>query len=411
MSQRLIKTVALALLGVLLVTLPGLGGCAKEEEEKVPEIVIGILTDSTGPAAYACTQTVDSFQDYFRMVEEEDLIPGVSISFASYDMRTDYSRVPPGYVWLKTKGAMLVAIIHPSSMDILASAAAEDQIPLAGTTAVALYQNEWAFTMYATNAVQIEAILMWIADTWQGEELPKVGHVGYSGYTTTAGYDAGIDAFLEANPGEIDFVGTQAPPTGTSTWASEVGKLKDCDFIIMTCMGPGVPSFIREARARGYTGAFVSGIEAIPGFMKSIKAAVSSDQLYSLYAVGYWPWWGQDVPYLNDLEEAIQKYHPDDFEVLTKESGPITGWGWGLYVADAIRRAVEEVGAENVDGAAIRDALAETNIDIEGFGNIWSFTENRHVLCLAQRASEYDAEEDDWTAVSDWITPVYSVGS
>jgi len=411
MSQRLIKTVAFILLAVLLLTLPGLAGCAGEEEEEVPEIVIGILTDSTGPAAYGCTQTVNGFKDYFRMVEEKDPIPGVKITFASYDMRTDYSRVPPGYVWLKTKGAMLVAIIHPSSMDILASAAAEDQIPLAGTTAVALYQNEWAFTMYATNAVQIEAILMWIADTWQGEELPKVGHVGYSGYTTTAGYDAGIDAFLEANPGEIDFVGTQAPPTGTSTWASEVGKLKDCDFIIMTCMGPGVPSFIREARARGYTGAFVSGIEAIPGFMKSIKAAVSSDQLYSLYAVGYWPWWGQDVPYLNDLEEAIQKYHPDDFEVLTKESGPITGWGWGLYVADAIRRAVEEVGAENVDGAAIRDALAETNIDIEGFGNIWSFTENRHVLCLAQRASEYDAEEDDWTAVSDWITPVYSVGS
>jgi ABC-type branched-subunit amino acid transport system substrate-binding protein len=411
MRQRLTKIVALVLLGVLLLaTLPGLAGCAGGEE-KVPEIVIGILTDSTGPAAYACTQTVDSFQDYFRMVEEEDPIPGVNIRFASYDMRTDYSRVPPGYVWLKTKGAMLMGIIHPSSMDILASRAEEDQIPLAGTTAVALYQNEWAFTMYATNEVQIEAILMWIADTWQGEGIPKVGHIGYSGYTTTAGYDRGIAAFLEANPGEIDYVGTEAPPTGTTTWAGEVSKLKDCDFIVMTCVGPGVPSFIKEARARGYTGAFVSGIEAIPGFMKSIIAAVSSDQLYGLYHMGYWPWWNEDVPFVNDLKEAILEYHTDEAEDLMRESGPLTGWGWGMYIADAIRRAVEEVGAENVDGLAIRDALAETNLTVEGFGNTWRFTENNHCLCLAQRAYEYLPAEDDWVAVSDWIMPASLAGS
>jgi hypothetical protein len=145
--------------------------------------------------------------------------------------------------------------------------------------------------------------------------------------------------------------------------------------------------------------------------MKSIRQGVASDQLYSLYHVAYWPWWNEDVPFVNDLEEAIQNYHPGEAEELMKESGPLTGWGWGVYIADAIRRAVEEVGAENVDGAAIRDALAETNLSLEGFGNTWTFTENRHVLTLAQRAYEYNPEEDDWTAVSDWIMPASLAGS
>jgi ABC-type branched-subunit amino acid transport system substrate-binding protein len=414
MSQRLVRTAALILLGVLLVTLPGLAGCAGEEG-KVPEIVIGVLSDYTGPAAYACTQLIDTFQDYFRMVEEEDPIPGVNIRFVTYDMRTDYSRVPPGYVWLKTKGAMLMAIIHPTSAQMLAPRAEEDQIPLVGGgVAIDLCINEWVFSMYATNEVQIEAILMWITDTWDYDgkgRNPKVGHVGYSGYTTTAGYDTGIAAFLEAHPGEIDYVGTEAPPTGTTSWAGEVSKLKDCDYIVMTCVGPGVPSFIKEARARGYTGAFLSGTEAIPGFMKSIRTAVSSDQLYGLYHMGYWPWWNDDVPYINDLKEAIQEYHSDEAEELLKESGPLTGWGFGMYVAEAIRRAVEEVGAENVDGAAIRDALAETNMTVQGFGNTWSFTETNHCCCLAQRAYEYLPEEDDWVAVSDWIMPASLAGS
>jgi len=52
-----------------------------------------------------------------------------------------------------------------------------------------------------------------------------------------------------------------------------------------------------------------------------------------------------------------------------------------MFTVDAIRRAVEEVGAENVDGTALRDALAETDMVVEGWGNPWKFTENN--LCLA----------------------------
>jgi len=413
MSQRLTKIVALVLLGVLLVTLSGLAGCAGEEA-KVPEITIGVLTDFTGSASFAVKPTINAMMDYFRMVEEEAPIPGVKIKFITYDTRLDYARVPVGYVWLKGQGAVMMHVVNPADNEILINRYEEDEIPVIGSQVQpTLLGNAWMFCFSSSNANETEVLMQWIMDTWPYEEegrLPKIGHLGWT-LMSTEYHQEGIDAAREANPGEFDWVGVERVPLGTTTWATEVNRLKNCDFIVVSVVGPMAASFVREARARGYEGNFLSGINAFPGYWDLVRAAVPKDELYGCYYAGPWPWWNEDVPYIADLERAIQRYRSGEAEALMRSSGPLTGWCHAMVMADAIRRAVEEVGAENVDGTAIRDALAETDMEVAGWGNRWRFTAEENFLTRAERVFEWKVAEEDWGDPSNWITPASLAGS
>jgi hypothetical protein len=82
-----------------------------------------------------------------------------------------------------------------------------------------------------------------------------------------------------------------------------------------------------------------------------------------------------------------------------------------MFMADAIRRAIDEVGAENVDGTTLRAALAETDMTVPGWGNPWRFTENENFLARAERVFEWKVAEEDWVAISNWITPASLAGS
>ena len=403
--NRLTKTASLVLLAVLLVTVPGLAGCAKEKGAE-KEIVIGVLADFTGPAAFAVKPNINSMFDYFRMVEEENLLPEVKIKFITYDTRLDYARVVPGYVWLKGQGAMLMHVISGPDKGILADRFEKDRIPVIGAqTSTELLDHPWMFNSFSPIESQAEVEMQWIMDTWDYEELgkPKIGHVG--ALVSTDYYQEGIDGFLEANPGRFERVGLEKAPPGTMSWPSEVRRVKDCDYIILSLAGPMTVSFVKEARARGYEGAFVSGVEAFPGFWDLIRSAVPSEDLYGCYYVGWWPWWGEDVPFITELEEYVLKYHPDEAEAWMRSSASISGWEPGTFMFDAIKRAVEEVGAENVNGTALRNALAEIDMTVEGWGNPWKVTEKNNCLNWAQRVFEWKIAEGKWVAISDWILP------
>ena len=66
---RLIKTIALVVVVALLVTLPGLVGCAKEKGSE-REVVIGVLQDFTGIVSWGLKAWIGACLDYFKMVED-----------------------------------------------------------------------------------------------------------------------------------------------------------------------------------------------------------------------------------------------------------------------------------------------------------------------------------------------------
>ena len=81
-----------------------------------------------------------------------------------------------------------------------------------------------------------------------------------------------------------------------------------------------------------------------------------------------------------------------------------------MILVDAVGRAIEAVGAENVDELALLDALVETSMTVEGWGNPWELTENINCLAQTVRMYEYRAAEDKWVGISEWYRPP-SLGS
>ena len=408
MSRRLTKVVALVLAGVLLVSLAGLVGCGEDEEgEKKTEIAIGFQSDLTGPAAYAVRHLYDGFLDYFRMVEEEEPIPGVEIEVITYDTRSMASRVAPGYAWMKAKGVDVLCLVAGVDREQLADKIEQDQIPVIGTQAAKpLLGHQWMFSLMTYPETQAEAILLWIIDDWEGEGLPKVGHLGCAAFTITEHYQAGFDEFLAANPDKIDWAGVEKGPYMATVWAPEVDRLKDCDYIVLSTVGPSAASFVAEARARGYEGKLISGMEAFPGFWDLVKARVAPDELYDCYYAHFQPWWTETGTYNDVVKEHLLKYHSQsEAETYMRGTGYNAGWACAIYTADAIRRAVAAVGAENVDNFALRDALAQTDMTVVGMGNPWKFHEDYNCLCRTQKMFKWNIAEEDWDAVSDWILP------
>jgi len=405
----LINVVCLVLLAILLAALPGLVGCAKEKEE-VQEIVYGFLWDFTGRAALGVKQFYDGMMDYLRMTEEEEPISGVKITVTTYDTKSETGRVPIGYKWLKGHGAVFMSAA-PQDTELLRSQFEADEIPFfCGSEIASLLDSKWSFFLFPPVKCQVEVLMHWIMDTWDyGKGKPKIGLVSLSGVPFYEEQRDTAEALYEAYPEGFESFKAEMSPVGTMTWATEIRRLMDSDFIIATMSGPPLAAFTKEARDRGYENRLIAPFESYWSYWSLIKGAVPPQALDGIVTSSYQPLWDDPVPFISQLKEYVLTYRPGDAEALFETSGQITGWATGVVLVDVVRRAVEEAGAEKIDGRVLRDALTETDIDMtaEGFGNIWKVNLAEDINCFVQtiKLYQYGAAEDEWVAVSDWIRP------
>jgi len=407
MRGKVTRVVTLLLCSALLATLSGLGGCA-EKESRSTEVVIGFLGDFTGPSSEAIGVVYDSFTDYLRSAEEENPLPGLKLRVITYDRRGDYGRIPAGYLWLKNQGASVV--LCPASMDVemLAHRLVQDEIPAVSTSALeAIRAHDWAFFQLETLESQHAALLQWIEDTWDytGEgRSPRVGAIGFGGIATCVQSVAGMEQYVTDNPGKIEWLGAKYAPVGTSAWAIEVGAMKDADYVVPAVFGATGGMIVKEARLRGYTGGFITTSMTFPGYWDLVRSIAAASDLYEIYHSHQTPWC-DECSFATGWKAGVAKYRPGAYaDKQTELSGYASGWALGIWMVDVMRRAADEVGAENVNGSAIQDALAATDLDLssEGWGGTWEMGAG-HVLIHTAKTYQWSTENENWVPVCDWF--------
>ncbi|MBM4463537.1 MAG: ABC transporter substrate-binding protein [Chloroflexi bacterium] len=378
-------------------------GCGKGTKEKVV-ITIGNITDFTGPASTALIPMTWAMEDMVRYFNDGDLVPGAKIRIASYDARYDHSRDIPGYEWVKARGARVISTPLPSTALTLRPFADRDKVPLFtwGSSAQLVEPPGWVFCYNATASRMTKTLLKWISEEhWDYDSgIPRVGMAGWSeAYQNDL--KKGVEQYCQAHPDQFDYVGSYLAPMGATTWTSEIGKLKNCDYVITPSTGTGLATFIRDYRDKGYTGTFI-GLDAVPAYTRLLVDMCGWNRLdgsLTIHGMG----WSTDQGILTELAvDFANRYHAAEAQDLIANTGWISAVHGHYLVLDIVRRAVQEVGAEHFNGQAFYDAAVRFDVTYEGHPQ-WSYSNTDRTLTKFNRVYEWRAEASDLVSVSDWL--------
>jgi len=414
--RQLIRRMGLGLLAVLVVAIPVVGGCG-EEKTGVTDITIGIEADFTGPSSQTIVEVYKGMTDSLKEIEKNDPIPGARIKFITFDDKLDYSRGPMGYEWLKGRGAVMQFYSNPFILATVADRCQQDKMPTYTFASTQdLVDRDWIYTFAGTYEWEAASLMDWILkDYWpsqQEERPPKVGYLGISGFVSSIVYEGVMHDMLATDPGSFELV-VQDPPMGTSAFATEISKLKDSDMIIINTVGSAIPNFMREARARGYQGMFVGSGISVLGYWNLVRDAMSPEQLDGTVSIHTQGWWTDEGSIWAELDNTLHELRPGEYQALRMGGTWATGWLTVKIWADAVRKAVAEVGVENVDSSAMRDALLKIDMTVPGYGEAWKFHQGTVGFNVLQRMfimREYKEAEDDWFALGDWFLPPQLAG-
>jgi ABC-type branched-subunit amino acid transport system substrate-binding protein len=405
--NRVVAKFMACLLALALVATLGFG-CAKQKKPAGEvDLVVGYLTDLSGPVSSVMKGVVVAMNDYLTWMQENDPIPGARIKVYNYDTKYDPSRELPGYDWVLSKGAILLHVGYVTMAEDLKDRSAADKIPMVCPSAsIALLQPdpEWFFGYYPLYLQKVEAMLQWLTDT---EGTIKLGLIGWQG-SSGSECQTGITEFMDANPGKIDLVDSILTAPGTVSFPAEVERLKDCDYIWTDLVGAAEAGFMKQYRDAGYNATFL-GDSKIYNFWGMLKSAVGAEELDGTLVANVVGWWTDQTPLIELCNQILDDTHsPDDAAYYREQLG-------GLYYeallqtyiwTEVFRDAVAQVGAANVDRQAWYNAAIHFERDnvglFEGYGK-WSYSDTQRLPHPSVQVWKWDAASDGLVKVSDWI--------
>lgn len=381
----------LAIAIVLLTVLAAVPACGGGEGGG-ETLLVGVLADLSGPAAPAMLPAVKAMEDYLtlELPRSDRPLPGnLKVEIICYDTRLDYIETIPGYLDLMDRGAEVVVVMNPQDRDLLGDLPGEDGIPTIGTAGLqSRLSDEWTLALWSPVQSQGEVEMLFIMEDWDYEgtgRSPRVGHLG-SNLMGSACCQEGVQMVLDANPGRFTWTAFEKGLLGNEAWGSQVSRLRDCDYIIVSVPGAMLSSFVAQARAGGCAGKLVSGMEGFPGFWPMVSSQViSTEDMNGCYYVAWWPWWNEDVPEIMASRDYIDRtYAGADAGELSKTSSVICGRELGVVLEEAIRNAIGQVGVEDLDGPALKDGMRA------------QATAGGNCLQWSQRVFEYRVAGDAW---------------
>jgi len=401
MKHRWKKIAVSCLMVLALVATVGLG-CGDDEEEGVT-IVIGLITDVTGPAGVPCQPYGWAVEDMARYINENDPIPGVTLKVVTYDGRYDPARDIPGYDWVRGKGASIIWTPLPPTAATLQPFAEADKCPVVIQTAseASLTPPSWTFAWSPPPNRMIKPLLKHIGEQWTGDLPIEVASVGWADpYQNDV--IAGMEEYCAIDD-DFEFVGGFTTPFGTMTWSGEIGKTKDCDYISLPTTGLALPTFASQARDAGYGGEFMC-TDAIGGSIQFLTDKTGWDAIDGMLTIWGTMFWVEDIEPIERAKWCLENYRPDEYEnQIAEGSGYSCVYASGGLWFEIIRQAVEEVGAENFDGQAFYDvAVNFSTTDLDGYpevgyadGTRWGL---KHVAIY-----EWSAAVENLVRVGDWL--------
>jgi branched-chain amino acid transport system substrate-binding protein len=392
-GKWLLAILALALAGLLFFT-----ACVPTvpvEEQKVVEI--GFIAELTGPAGTASQYVLWGLQHYLDYFNERKEIPGVTLKPMWQDTgRGGYALALSAYQRFVARGLPTFINVSLEAATGLRASAERDQIPYV-TLALAedtLYPPGWAYSIYPTESERFSVWCDWIVENWKEARPPRVALMSTD---TPWGRQLEDGGTRYARGIGIEILPVEIVPYVPLDITPQLLRLRDrgADFAYITSLWTTAMPILKDAERLDLTGQI-----QFAGYENSqstalLEALGPSVEGYSSARVA--PWIEEvEVPGIRLVRDLWLKYP----ERPPMQGDEAHGLRAAYITCEAIKRAIEEVGYENLDGPAVaRALLSMEDYDPYGIGPI-TYTPEDHRG--SNRVRIYQVQGGKVVPVSDW---------
>jgi ABC-type branched-subunit amino acid transport system substrate-binding protein len=356
------KVILAGLMVLSLLVIPLLSACDGEQPPVEKTILVGAIQDFSGPTAQASGRLWTAAQEFFKWANETDYVPGVKVTWTQEDDKYDASQTPIAYRAMKAKNPPdVIFTMTAVSSSGLKPLVDEDKIPVisfTGSVATAQEPVGYVFQLTFVPEINFNCFLNYVADTWTETRPCKVASLSWDDNDGTQHINSGITTAAALG---IDFKREYAiiAPPGTMDFTNQVTLLKelDPDYIFFPMIGPATGSAIKSMIAMGMDPKKAVYIVMSGGGMyEELTSVIGSEEPThgaTLVMADYA--WSIQTPEQQQLKSFMEpttygwdaRYHVNALSYYTSCKV--------LY--EALRIAKDDVGVENIDSAAIYNAL------------------------------------------------------
>ncbi len=343
----------------------GAGGAATEDQAagEVTTYNIAWLADFSGPYADVWPAVQDAREAVTAWWNDEvGQEIGVRIEGKTYDHRYDPSQV--GSLWpgiLSELDPIAANGVGGPDVAALQERLPDDEVPLFMSTAGYGYAWEpdpWVFNPRPTYGHEAAAFLQWYKEE-AGLETLRFGSISSEASPAYVDIVEGTEAWAAQTDG-FEFVGVEYAEVQPADLSREVRRLVDEDVdVILTQTNTAAALLAVQALESQGAEDVVTMVSSHNGLVASGNAAGDLcvfNGMYEAYAMA--------IP----AEESGPAY--EFFTTLRDDHGleaewdvpTVQGMEQALFTLRVMERAVEEVGPENLDGAAVREAALNATI-------------------------------------------------
>jgi branched-chain amino acid transport system substrate-binding protein len=363
------KGVGTAILGVALAALLLVTACAPAPTTVGAKTVeTAAILPVTGAAAESVQMMLFGTEDYLRYFNEQEGIPGVTIELLWGDTAMQTSQFYSLYEKFSSRGVPVMRAIDVIPLDGLKQRFAKDGVVMFGDATgyqAMIYSPGWRYFESPTPAERFAVVAEHFMENWKEERAPRLAFVGIQSLWADDPQPLGKEYARSLG---FEILPSEMVPHVVLDATANLLRLKDegADFVYMQTIPSSLGPVLRDAERLGLLGQIHFGGTQTGMSEKVIEmtGAASEGFLYSMIA----PWFDEtEVPGIRLMIDKQMEYRGKVFRDTTYENG----WIETAVQCEAIRRAIGSVGYDNLDGAAIKEALDNMkDFDVNGLASV-----------------------------------------
>ena len=388
----------LVVLAMLLSALPMAAGCASKAPPGT-EIRIGVTGGQTGPAAAQVVALIEQLEHIFNYMNDvEGGIDGVKLNWRIVDNKGTPEGAVMAYKELRASEPHIYFAVEDYYLLGIKDLIEEDEAVIFTPSAIdprGFIPPGRFFSLAIPVPDGFAGYVKWVLDNHKGAGKPKIGVLYWEDVPTGAQWQM-AQAWVMKQGVELEPVGYSIR---TMDLKPQLMRLRDAevDYIWMLGTAPNAAVAVRDFLGLGLGG-------KIPFcFNEYVEADVLLNMVGEA-ANGFYVYRSED-PYSDGAEASklytkIWKWATDEDDKWSDNRLLIT---LKAALSEAVRQAVADVGWENLDNAAIYNALTKlTEIDTWGNSKGFGYGPSRRVGVSTMKIAQFT--KDGTVSVSDYIT-------